>query len=139
MKQMMVLKPVSIKFDQCLLKATGDFSEANNLAKIDNSQESRSLSFSLQEQKDIDFHLDDLETDDSILLKGRTDIYYKIYKNARMVAKTIRKNAIIKYLEGKGVKNAKIFCDNKESNEYCEDGEDDDDEDDPEGNDLVEK
>ena len=55
---------------------------------------------------EIDLNLDKMENVETFHLKKRNDIYYKLYKEAKMKAKEAKMVALSNYLEAKRIKNA---------------------------------
>ena len=54
---------------------------------------------------EVDFPLAELSESDSIQLKTRNDVYYKMYRDAKRKAKIARDLALSSYLEAKRIKN----------------------------------
>jgi hypothetical protein len=80
---------------------------------------------------EIDIHLDEVSDNDTIALKERKEMYYKMYEEARQKAKVARDLALSAYLEAKQIKNKYMLDDvlNSSSDESDEsDGSDNDDE-----------
>jgi len=67
------------------------------------------------EMEEVDFPLDNLEKDDTIILKERNDIYYEMYYEARRKAKMAKEMALNCYLEAKNIKNTYMLNDLQES------------------------
>jgi hypothetical protein len=65
--------------------------------------------------EEVDFPLDNLEKDDTIILKERNDIYYEMYYEARRKAKMAKEMALNCYLEAKNIKNTYMLNDLQES------------------------
>jgi hypothetical protein len=55
--------------------------------------------------EEINISLDELNEDESIQLKNRNEVYYEIWKQARIKAKESKKQTITAYLEAKKIKN----------------------------------
>jgi len=55
--------------------------------------------------EEINISLDELNEDESIQLKNRNEVYYEIWKQARIKAKESKKQTIRAYLEAKKIKN----------------------------------
>jgi hypothetical protein len=64
---------------------------------------------------EIDFNLDELNENDTIQLKNRNDVYYKMYREARKKAKMAKDLAMASYLEAKRIKNAYMLEDISDS------------------------
>jgi hypothetical protein len=63
------------------------------------------------EPVEIDFNLDDLNCDDTIQLKNRNDVYYKMYREAKKKAKMAKDLALSSYLEANRIKNTYMLED----------------------------
>ena len=69
----------------------------------------------VEEQKDLDkkddeiceveFNLEEIEPSETVILKNRNDVYYKMYKDAKRKAKEARDLALSSFLEAKRIKN----------------------------------
>jgi hypothetical protein len=60
---------------------------------------------------EVDFNLDDISNEDTIHIKNRKDMYYKMYQEARQKAKVARDLALSAYLEAKRIKNTYMLDD----------------------------
>jgi hypothetical protein len=141
MKQMMVLKPVNLFDNLLLIKGGGgggggtspQVAPTSCETPVDNSPETPvdnlddstpvaeppidiSVSepphpplFSENNLQEIDFHLDELS--ETMQIKERDDVYYKLYKDARKKAKDARQIALTAYLEAKEIKNKYMLDD----------------------------
>jgi hypothetical protein len=67
------------------------------------------------EPVEIEFNLDDLNADDTIQLKNRNDVYYKMYREAKKKAKMAKDLALSSYLEAKRIKNTYMLEDVSDS------------------------
>jgi len=67
------------------------------------------------EPVEVEFNLDDLNTDDTIQLKNRNDVYYKMYREAKKKAKMAKDLALSSYLEAKRIKNTYMLEDISDS------------------------
>ena len=67
------------------------------------------------EPVEIEFNLDDLNVDDTIQLKNRNDVYYKMYREAKKKAKMAKDLALSSYLEAKRIKNTYMLEDISDS------------------------
>jgi len=56
------------------------------------------------EIQEIDFDLEKIDSNETVLLKTKNDIYYKMYSDARKKAKLARDLALSSYLEAKDIK-----------------------------------
>jgi len=63
------------------------------------------FSQNVDEPCEIDFTLDTLPEHDTFHLKARTDVYYKMYREAKRKAKISRDLALTSYLEAQRIKN----------------------------------
>ena len=63
------------------------------------------------EIEEIDFHLEEIPANDTIQIKQRNDVYYKMYKEAKQNAKIARDLALSSYLEVKRIKNTYMLTD----------------------------
>jgi hypothetical protein len=64
-----------------------------------------------KELVEIDFDLDQLETKDTVHLKKRDDVYYKMYKDAKRKAREAKILALSNYLEAKRIKTTYLLDD----------------------------
>lgn len=64
---------------------------------------------------EVEFHLEELTEVDSVHIKDRNDVYYKMYRDARQKAKEARNIALSSYLEAKRIKNTYLLVDIKDS------------------------
>jgi hypothetical protein len=87
----------------------------------------------INELCEVDFNLDEMPETDTISIKQRNDVYYKMYREAREKAKIARDLALSAYLEAKRIKNTYMLDDIIDSSDSEESGEEDsDDEEDSE-------
>lgn len=54
--------------------------------------------------EEIDFNLEDLSGDDKVILREPSEVYYKMYRDARQKAKLAKELALSSYLEAKNIK-----------------------------------
>ena len=54
---------------------------------------------------EIDFNLEEIPHEESLVLKKRNDVYYEMYRDALSKAKMAKEMAITNYLEAKRIKN----------------------------------
>lgn len=59
--------------------------------------------------QEIHFNLDELPPDDVVSIKNRNDVYYKLYTEALLKARTARDLALSNYLEAKHIKNTYLL------------------------------
>jgi hypothetical protein len=82
----------------------------------------------MNELCEVDFNLDEIQESDTVLIKQRNDVYYKMYREAREKAKIARDLALSAYLEAKRIKNTYMLDDIIDSSD-SEDDEDSDEND----------
>jgi hypothetical protein len=70
---------------------------------------------------EIDFNLEEIPVEESLVLKKRNDVYYEMYREALRKAKMAKEMAVSSYLEAKRIKNLYMLDD-------LSDDEDEDDE-----------
>jgi hypothetical protein len=103
--------------------------------KIDTSSQD------INELCEVDFNLDEMPETETISIKQRNDVYYKMYREAREKAKIARDLALSAYLEAKRIKNTYMLddiidsSDSEESDEEESDVESDEEEEETENND----
>ena len=151
-KQMMVLKQEEI-FNSCIFKKKGDSEPLvkndvesvvdvpTSLAFIEDMNDVQSKSIeetSIPEEVDIlspqdesllcevDIHLDEVSKDETVSLKERKELYYKMYEEARQKAKVARDLALSSYLEAKQIKNKYMLDDILNSSSSSEDSDESD-------------
>ena len=89
----------------------------------------------MNELCEVDFNLDEIKESDTVLIKQRNDVYYKMYREAREKAKIARDLALSAYLEAKRIKNTYMLDDIIDSSDSEDDEDsDEDDEEDVENN-----
>jgi hypothetical protein len=76
--------------------------------------------------EEIEFNLEELTDTDTIVIKQRNDVYYKMYKEARKKAKLARDLALSSYLEAKKIKNTYMLEDISDSDDSDVDFDSDD-------------
>jgi hypothetical protein len=72
------------------------------------------LSANEPELCEIDLDLDKIETGETVQLKKRNDVYYKMYKDAKQKAREAKMIALTNYLEAKRIKNTYLLEDSSE-------------------------
>jgi hypothetical protein len=95
------------------LEKMDESNEPIHLEKMDESNETRHLE-NMDESEDIcevEFNLDEIEPTETVQLKNRNDVYYKMYKEARQKAKDARDLALSSFLEAKRIKNTYMLED----------------------------
>ena len=70
---------------------------------------------------EVDFNLDEIEPTETVQLKNRNDVYYKMYKDARQKAKEARDLALSSFLEAKRIKNTYMLDDIESDSDFEED------------------
>jgi hypothetical protein len=88
----------------------------------------------INELCEVDFNLDEMPETDTISIKQRNDVYYKMYREAREKAKIARDLALSAYLEAKRIKNTYMLDDIIDSSESEDDSEDEESEDEDQDN-----
>jgi hypothetical protein len=88
----------------------------NNDFTYDVNMENNGLDEKMNEEAEkdiyeIDFNLDEIAETETVQLKNRNDIYYKMYKDARQKAKEARDLALSSFLEAKRIKNTYMLDD----------------------------
>lgn len=78
---------------------------------------------------EVDIHLDEVPENETISLKERKELYYKIYQEARQKAKVARDLALSSYLEAKQIKNKYMLDDILNSSSSSENSDESDIED----------
>jgi len=69
------------------------------------------------ELQEVDFNLDEMPETETVSIKQRNDVYYKMYHEAREKAKIARDLALSAYLEAKRIKNTYMLDDIIDSSE----------------------
>jgi hypothetical protein len=82
----------------------------------------------INELCEVDFNLDEIKDSETISIKQRNDVYYKMYHEAREKAKIARDLALSAYLEAKRIKNTYMLDDIIDSSDESEDDEDESEE-----------
>jgi len=88
----------------------------NNDFTYDVNMENNGLDEKMNEEAEkdiyeIDFNLDEIAETETVQLKNRNDVYYKMYKDARQKAKQARDLALSSFLEAKRIKNTYMLDD----------------------------
>jgi len=89
--------------------------------------------------EEVEFHLEDFNDSEPIIIKNRNNVYYEMYKEARKKAKIARDVALSTYLEAKRIKNTYMLEDLDEDESSDEDDESDDDDEDEDEEDKDEE
>jgi hypothetical protein len=87
--------------------------EKNDLEKMDENvdNEEKDLEKYENELCEVEFNLDEIEPTETVQLKNRNDVYYKMYKDARKRAKEARDLALSSFLEARRIKNTYMLED----------------------------
>lgn len=110
-----VIQPVNEEFTRNI-----DISENVNKIKINTN-----ISENKTNMEEFDITLEELSTDDKVVLKEPNEVYYKMYRDARMKAKMARELALSSYLEAKNIKNTYMLNNIDESDSSDLDNETD--------------
>jgi hypothetical protein len=78
--------------------------------------------------EEVEFHLEDFNDSEPIIIKNRNNVYYEMYKEARKKAKIARDLALSTYLEAKRIKNTYMLEDLDDEDESGDEDESNDDE-----------
>ena len=98
--------------------------ENNEKIKMDTSKNMNDM-----ELCEVDFNLDEMKDSETVSIKQRNDVYYKMYHEARNKAKIARDLALSAYLEAKRIKNTYMLDDIVDSSDSEEDKDQDQDQD----------
>ena len=141
LKQMMVMKPEDL-FNQCIFKKKTTVplgkEEEKQESIVEKEQDKEEEQEEEEEEKDkeisdlqeVDFDLDKISKDDTVNIKERKEMYYKMYQEARQKAKVARDLALSAYLEAKRIKNT-YMLDDIISSSSDEDSDEEENEEDP--------
>ena len=144
MKQLLVLKPVDL-FEKCILKST-QRSEAleepkptkeepkpESIKEEPEPKSSNEESEPIQEEEteivqsddleEFELQLDSVSSDETLFLKKRDEVYYKMYREALKKAKLAKELALTSYLEAKHIKNTYMLTDLSDESDLDEDTE----------------
>jgi hypothetical protein len=94
--------------------------ENNEKIKIDTSKNMNDI-----ELCEVDFNLDEMKDSETVSIKQRNDVYYKMYHEARNKAKIARDLALSAYLEAKRIKNTYMLDDIVDSSDSEEEHDED--------------
>jgi hypothetical protein len=141
LKQMMVMKPEDL-FNQCIFKKKTTVplgkEEEKQESIVEKEQDKEEEQEEEEQEKDkeisdlqeVDFDLDKISKDDTVNIKERKEMYYKMYQEARQKAKVARDLALSAYLEAKRIKNT-YMLDDIISSSSDEDSDEEENEEDP--------
>jgi hypothetical protein len=136
MKQLLILKPVDL-FEKCILRTT---------QKLESLEESTAPQVveepiptpvkeevvdpieeepvkSSDDLEEFDLKLDSVSSDETLFLKKRDEVYYKMYREALKKAKIAKELALTSYLEAKHIKNTYMLTDLSDESDLEEDTE----------------
>ena len=136
LKQMMVLKEANL-FNKCILKKDALESSlgkmktvsvssptnedpAKDPAKDPVKDPAKDPAKDPEELCEIDIELDTMPIDETVVIKDRKEMYYKLYDEARKKAKVARDLALSAYLEAKHIKNTYMLDDLSSSSDEDE-------------------
>ena len=120
LKQMMILNPITI-FEKCIIKKTFSKNDVESDVEIEKGSD---LVASLDASLDTglvaglvagldaelpEFKIDLEQIQDTVQIKQRNDIYYKMYLDAKTKAKLAKEFALAAYLEAKRIKNTYLL------------------------------
>ena len=147
MKQLLILKPVDL-FEKCILKTTQrheSLEESVPTRAIEEhiptpvieepiptpvKEEETPTPFieeepikSSDDLEEFDLKLDSVSSDETLFLKKRDEVYYKMYREALKKAKIAKELALTSYLEAKHIKNTYMLTDLSDESDLDEDAE----------------
>jgi hypothetical protein len=73
--------------------------------------------------EEFDLKLDSVSSDETLFLKKRDEVYYKMYREALKKAKLAKELALTSYLEAKHIKNTYMLTDLSDESDLEEDTE----------------
>ena len=138
MKQLLVLKPVDL-FEKCILKTSQRsepleeptpplvIEEPISIPVIEEPipapfiEEEEVPIKSTDDLEEFDLKLDSVSSDDTLFLKKRDEVYYKMYREALKKAKIAKELALTSYLEAKHIKNIYMLTDLSDESDLDED------------------
>jgi hypothetical protein len=136
MKQLLILKPVDL-FEKCILRTTQkpeslEESTAPQVVEepiptpvkeevVDPIEEEPVKSS--DDLEEFDLKLDSVSSDETLFLKKRDEVYYKMYREALKKAKLAKELALTSYLEAKHIKNTYMLTDLSDESDLEEDTE----------------
>ena len=148
MKQLLILKPVDL-FEKCILKTTQrheSLEESVPTRAIEEhiptpvieepiptpvKEEEETPTPFIEEEpikssddlEEFDLKLDSVSSDETLFLKKRDEVYYKMYREALKKAKIAKELALTSYLEAKHIKNTYMLTDLSDESDLDEDAE----------------
>jgi hypothetical protein len=135
MKQLLILKPVDL-FEKCILRTTQkpeslEESTAPQVVEEPIPTPVREEVDPIEEEpvkssddlEEFDLKLDSVSSDETLFLKKRDEVYYKMYREALKKAKLAKELALTSYLEAKHIKNTYMLTDLSDESDLEEDTE----------------
>jgi hypothetical protein len=138
MKQLLILKPVDL-FEKCILRTTQkpeSLEESTAPQVVEEPiptpvrEEVDPTPFieeepvkSSDDLEEFDLKLDSVSSDETLFLKKRDEVYYKMYREALKKAKLAKELALTSYLEAKHIKNTYMLTDLSDESDLEEDTE----------------
>jgi hypothetical protein len=148
MKQLLILKPVDL-FEKCILKTTQrhESLEESTAPPVVEEQiltpvvdepipmpvveepiptpfiEEEEPIKSSDDLEEFELKLDSISSDETLFLKKRDEVYYKMYREALKKAKIAKELALTSYLEAKHIKNTYMLTDLSDESDLDEDTE----------------
>jgi hypothetical protein len=138
MKQLLILKPVDL-FEKCILRTTQkpeSLEESTAPQVVEEPiptpvrEEVDPTPFieeepvkSSDDLEEFDLKLDSVSSDETLFLKKRDEVYYKMYREALKKAKIAKELALTSYLEAKHIKNTYMLTDLSDESDLEEDTE----------------
>ena len=80
-------------------------------SSIDNNTNIKNSNDSNDSMEEVVFTLEELPTDEKLILKKPNEVYYQMYRDARQKAKVAKELALSSYLEAKNIKNTYMLND----------------------------
>jgi hypothetical protein len=136
MKQLLILKPVDL-FEKCILRTTQKLESLEESTAPQVVEEpiptpvKEEVVDPIEEEpvkspddlEEFDLKLDSVSSDETLFLKKRDEVYYKMYREALKKAKLAKELALTSYLEAKHIKNTYMLTDLSDESDLEEDTE----------------
>ena len=128
MKQLLILKPVDL-FEKCILKTTQRPESLEEPKTINEEPEPKLIKeedteiMQSDDLEEFELQLDSVSSDETLFLKKRDEVYYKMYREALKKAKIAKELALTSYLEAKHIKNTYMLTDLSDESDLDEDVE----------------
>jgi hypothetical protein len=136
MKQLLILKPVDL-FEKCILRTTQKLESLEESTAPQVVEEpiptpvKEEVVDPIEEEpvkspddlEEFDLKLDSVSSDETLFLKKRDEVYYKMYREALKKAKIAKELALTSYLEAKHIKNTYMLTDLSDESDLEEDTE----------------